>query len=95
MASTALASCGRGRYPSSDGRGRFGDFHPGQVRSEAEVHARVEGQDGRQSLAGDVEAVGVIVDRRITFGCSGIRENHYAGGKDDPGELDILSGGTQ
>ena len=40
----------------------------GEVRTEAVVHAAAEGQDGRRAVAGDVEAVGIVVDRRVAVG---------------------------
>src|SRR5262249_55672011 len=49
-----------------------------------------EGQYGRCSLASDVDAVRVVVDRRITVSRSGIHQDHGAGGKYVAVELGIL-----
>src|SRR6516164_4428261 len=83
------------RYPAGDGLQRLGDLQPGQVGSEAVVHARTEVQDRRQSLAGDVEAVGIVVDRGIAVGRSGIREDYRAGREPDPCEFDVLGDDAQ
>ena len=69
---------------------RFGDLAPGQVGAQAVVHAAAEGQYRRCSLAGDVDAVRVVVDRRITVGRSGIHHDHRAGGEEVAVELDVL-----
>ena len=47
--------------------------------AEAVVNAAAERQHGRRPLAGDVEAVGVVVDGGVAVGGGGVDDHHRAG----------------
>jgi hypothetical protein len=53
--------------------------------------ATTEREHGR-SFAGDVEAVGLVVDDRVAVGRGGVGEHQRAGGNGDPGVLDVAGG---
>lgn len=69
----------------------FRKLEPGQVRAKAVVDAPTEGQDRRRRFAGDVEAVGIVVDGGITVGRKGIHEDERAGGEGVSADLDVFS----
>ena len=56
---------------------RFGESRAGQVGAQAVVHAAAERQDRRWALAGDVDAVRIVVDGGITVGRSGIHQDPW------------------
>ena len=68
----------------------LGDLTPGQVGAQAVVHAAAEGQYRRRAFAGDVDAIGVVVDARIAVGRSGIDQHHRARREDVAVELGVL-----
>src|ERR1700728_3186178 len=60
-------AAGVGHATRDDGQG-LGEFESGEVCSEAVVTAAAERKHGRRPLAGDVEAVGVVVDGGVAVG---------------------------
>ena len=45
------------------------------MRAEALVGTAAEGQHGRRAVAGDVEAIGLVVDGWVTVGCGGVGDD--------------------
>lgn len=77
-----------------DGEG-FGELKAREVRTEAVVHARAERLHRRGAVAGNVEAVGIVVHGGIPVSRSHIREDQGAGRHYDTGEFDVIDGGAQ
>ena len=68
----------------------LGEFESGEVCSEAVVNAAAERKHGRRPLAGDVEAVGVVVDGGVAVGGGGVDNHQRAGRYPHAVEFDIL-----
>src|ERR1700736_4291476 len=62
------------------------------MRAQAVVHAAAESEQGRQPVTGDVEAVGVVIDGRVTVGRRRVGEHEDAGGNGDRRKLDVFGG---
>ena len=56
------------------------------------MNAAAEAQHGRRICAGDVEAVGIVVDGRVAVGRGSVGEHERAGGNSDLRELDVFGG---
>ena len=62
-------------HAARDGGQGWGEFGAGEVCSQAVVNAAAEREHGRRPLAGDVEAVGVVIDGGVAVGGGGV-DNH-------------------
>ena len=56
------------------------------------MRAAAEGEHGPWAVAGDVEAVGVVVDVGVAVGGGGVGQDDRAGRDDDPAEFDVFCG---
>ena len=66
------------------------DFEAGERRPETEVGATSAEGDVRIGVASDVEAIGVVEDRRITI-CRGVPQGYdVAGGDVVPGDIEVF-----
>ena len=66
-----------------------------RCRTETVVQSAAERLYRWGAVAGDVEAVGFVVDGGIAVAGPGGDDDLCPGGDDDPGEFDILDGGAQ
>jgi hypothetical protein len=64
------------------------EFELSKVGAEAVVPAAAEEQDGWWCVAGDVETVGIVVDRRVTFGRCCVGDDARARRDEDTAEFD-------
>ncbi len=70
----------------------LGEFESGEVRSEAVVNAAAERKHGRRPPAGDVEAVGVVVDGGEAVGGGGVDNYLRAGRHPHAAEFEAMAG---
>ena len=59
------------------------------------MHAAAEGQQGRGRLAGDVQAFGIVVDRRVAVGGRRVGDDVGARRDKDAAEFDVFDGDAQ